>query len=175
MQGALWVQKRCVPHRCRFCQGPWRTSVLLCAVWLQKVWPGWFRWWETLASMSPSRCSALTGRKFLLYRACNFLFLFVFPFLFLFETKFSDLSLERAERNQVKSSHCTNSHKVVKCQWNNINTSECDTELGFSQRVLYSEPLKSFTEEGFLPLVSIVHCCRFLLKQFFFLAVGYFH
>lgn len=80
-------------------------------------------------------------------------------FFFLFEIKFWLTSL-RAERNQVKNSHRTNSHKyfrkVVKCQWNIMNTLESDTELGFSQPVLYSDPLKSFTEEGFWPLESIL-------------------
>lgn len=57
----LWGQKRYVPLRCPSCRGRWRASVLCCAAWLQKVWPDWFRWWETPASPSPHLCFALTG------------------------------------------------------------------------------------------------------------------
>lgn len=61
--GDLWGRRRCVPQPCPFCQGRWRASVLCCAVWLLKVWPGWFRSLETPASLFLSPCSALTGRS----------------------------------------------------------------------------------------------------------------
>lgn len=104
--GGLWGQRRCVPRPCPSCRGRWRTSVLCCAVWLLKVWPGWSRWSETPASPSPSPCSASTGRKSHL-DGNVFLFTVIFIFmrfiLYLCEAEFCKLISLILKWKQIRS------------------------------------------------------------------------